>query len=276
MTITAGLYNVIPSYFGYSLVSTQLSFLTLWVILGPWSWQWRLPMVLAGGAGIFLFSGSFVYAYWYGNSRTPTWTVLLIISAAVVIILCLVLRRRGFLLQNTRRQVSTNGPSSEMQTHQFGLKHLLLWATALALLLVVLRSVTLPFFGRIGWMSVFSLALLSICVAAVNLIAIWAVLGHGPMFPRLAALVAVPFLLALAMVRFINYLESLYQVRSTRGLRGAAYTFTYTDFGSNSLLQGIQGTQNTWVAWLWLNAALLAALCLFVRASGYRLERTIQ
>jgi len=33
--------------------------------------------------------------------------------------------------------------------------------------------------------------------------------------------------------------------------------------------------KDLWTAWLWLDAALLAALLLFLRASGYRLIRKI-
>ena len=32
--------------------------------------------------------------------------------------------------------------------------------------------------------------------------------------------------------------------------------------------------EDLWIVWLWLDAALLAALLLFLRASGYRLMRS--
>ena len=37
-----------------------------------------------------------------------------------------------------------------------------------------------------------------------------------------------------------------------------------------SLVSGIADTQESWTSWLWLDAALLAVLLLFLRASGYQ------
>src|SRR5262245_28376044 len=41
VTIAACLGGSVPDQLGYVLVSAQITFVTVWAILGPWGWQWR-------------------------------------------------------------------------------------------------------------------------------------------------------------------------------------------------------------------------------------------
>ena len=113
----------------------------------------------------------------------------------------------------------------------------------------------------------FLLALLALTIATVNLVAIWSVLGGGHWLVRLVVLVVSTSVLAAATSQFLSYVDSSYKTDP----RGWRY---YSNAWYGSLVRGIAEEGDTWTSWLWLNAALLAALLLFLRASGYRLMRT--
>ena len=71
-------------------------------------------------------------------------------------------------------------------------------------------------------------------------------------------------------MRYLEYVESTYRRISSPGQR---YT-TWTNNWYDSLISGIVDAREAMLGWFWLDAALLAALLLFFRASGYRLMRT--
>jgi len=94
-------------------------------------------------------------------------------------------------------------------------------------------------------------------VATVNLIAIWAMLGAGRWFIRFPALLGVPYLIALGMASYSAYLRSTFKGNQNYG----------------SLAWAIADMEKHWTVWLFLDAALLAALLLMLRESGFRLMR---
>ncbi len=146
---------------------------------------------------------------------------------------------------------------------------MLLWATALVPLLLVMRGLDFFVLKRFGGApDSFSFALVAMVMAAVNLIAIWSVLGQGHWTLRLAALLAVPYLLAVGTSMYLQYVEWTYRTTWAFGQRSRwAFSRAWYD----SLVRVIADHRESLVNWLCLNAALLAALLLFLRASGYRL-----
>jgi hypothetical protein len=210
----------------------------------------RLPSVAAVTPIVIAFCGTFV-----GSSyEARNWNVMMFVTSPVVAVLCGGLRYLGFVLREPSSTDSGKRPS-----YQFGLKHMLIWLTVTGPLLLFVRS--LDFGGR----GLYPAALLAVSVATVNLIAIWAVLGGGYWVIRLVSLFGVPFLIAQGMTYYSVYLKSYsLSLRSTPGSNWRG-----------TIAWALAEMQDLWTAWLWLDAALLAALLLFLRASGYRLIRKI-
>jgi hypothetical protein len=103
------------------------------------------------------------------------------------------------------------------------------------------------------------------------LLAIWAVLGSGYWIVRFAALIGIPFLIAYGMSHYSAYILAANTI--TRRFP-SGQTWSYFAAGYYGSMNWVIGEMHEhWIAWLWLDAALLAALLLFFRASGYRLTR---
>jgi hypothetical protein len=266
LTITACMSFTVDMHLGYVLVSAQVSLVTVWAILANASWQWRLPAVLATATAVIIFSGSFDRP-----SRARDWNLLMIVTASVVALVCVVLRLRGFRLRESNHPSLGQSGGNSYGMHQFGLKHLLLWAAALAPILLVARGLDFLLVKRLGGPDLFPFVLVALGIACVNLIAIWAVLGHGPVFARLVALLVIPYLLALGLSQYLEYVVSTHRTWRTNS-NGRMYE-TFSRAWSNSLVHRIFEANDAWTSWLWINAALSAALLLFVRANGYRLLR---
>ncbi|MCI0333991.1 MAG: hypothetical protein L0228_12300 [Planctomycetes bacterium] len=258
LTIAACLGGGVQNHFAYVLISAQISLIALWAILAPVRWQWRLPGLLAAAPVVILFARYFNTG-WRGYLRD--WDVLMLLTAVVVILLCGSLRLLGFSLQRVNGGALALATHSDIRAHQFGLKHMLAWATALVPMLLVFRGIDFFVLNRLGAQGSFSLALVALSIATVDLIAIWAALGHGPLVIRLAVLLVVPFFLAVGTIQWMASVESMFRIRWR----------TLSRF--DTLLGEIVDARETWLTWLWLNAALLAALLLFLRAKGYRLMR---
>jgi hypothetical protein len=248
LTIAACLGGPVRSQFGYILVSAQVSLLVLWAILGPGTWQWRLPIVAAAAPLVLMFSGSFVSS----DYTARLWNIMMLLTALVAAVLCTGLRYFGFSLQQHQPMASSPIEFGKRPTYQFGMKHILIWMTVSGPLLLFVRA--LDFDGK----TVFPLALLSMSVATVNLIAIWAVLGGGFWFIRLAALFVIPYLIAWGLTSYSAYLSTA----------GAAARTQY-----RSISYAIVQMSGDWFLWICLNTTLLAALLLFLRARGYQLVR---
>jgi hypothetical protein len=253
LTFIACMTHRVDYQFGYVLVSAQISLLILWAIAGPGPWQMRLPSVAAVAPIVIVFCGSFV-----GSSYTArSWNVMMLVASPVVAALCGGLRYLGFVLREPNSLESGKRPS-----YQFGLKHMLIWLTVTGPLLLVVRS--LDFGGR----GLYPAALLAVSVATVNLIAIWAVLGGGYWIIRVASLIGAPLLIAEGMKYYSVYLKS-YSLSLSISLKPGGRNWYGT------IAWALAEMKDLWTAWLWLDAALLAVLLLFLRASGYRLVRKI-
>jgi hypothetical protein len=266
LTIAACLSGRVERHFGYALVSAQTSLIIVWAILSTVNWQWRMPAVLATAAAVIVFSGSFDDQW-----SARYWNLLMIVSGVIVTLLCAVLRYRKYALRPDGPAMVA-GSGSSMGTHQFGLKHMLLWSTALVPILLVARGLDLTLLKRLGAPDLFPFVLMAIGIAIINLLAIWTVLGQGRITLRVAALLTIPLLLAIGIGRYLSFIESTYRVIriSSRGQRYQSWTNSWYD----SLINSIFDANETLLEWFWLDAALLAALLLFLRASGHRLMRS--
>jgi hypothetical protein len=251
VTIAACLGGSVPDQIGYVLVSAQLTFITAWAILGPWGWQWRLPMMLVTVAAVVVQSGSFTNQW-----NAESWDALMVLTAIVVALLCIGLRLCKFRLRKTESAISSSLETDALQVNQFGMKHMLIWATAVVPILLVARGLEGVFVGAIIQSGLFVALLLAVCVATINLLAIWAVLGSGLMVVRLTLLFIVP----LAMAMGLTFCSTVLQRQ-------------YGRWNGPALINLMIEMEDYWFAWFGLAAALSAALLLFARAGGYRLGR---
>ena len=261
LTIAACLGGPVDRHVGYVLVAAQISLTVLWAALADVNWQWRMPAVLVAAAMVTAYSGTF---YWGRRWGATNWDFLMMLTAAVMLLLCGAIRLFGFVLQKgTRDEIEADGEAG-LQRHQFGLKHMMIWATALVPILLVARGFNFLVLRRLGGPDLFPLLLVALVIATVNLIAMWSVLGRGFVLLRLAVLLIIPYPLAIGLGWYLATVETSYQRPFGSGTIFARSWY-------DSLMSGIADIDNSWPAWLWLNAALLAALLLFLRASGYRL-----
>jgi hypothetical protein len=76
---------------------------------------------------------------------------------------------------------------------------------------------------------------------------------------RFVTLLAVPFAIGYGLAAYSGYLEVVLAQTSTR-------------YGS--IVHAMAVMKDAWIMWMWLNAALLAALLLFLRGTGYRLIKS--
>ncbi|HEX2475902.1 MAG TPA: hypothetical protein VHK01_14220 [Lacipirellulaceae bacterium] len=251
LTLAATQDNRIPDHFGYLLVSSQISLLVIWAVLGAVSWQWRLPAVLAVSPLVIGFSGA-ISGSWWGQA----WNVTMIFATVAVALVSVWLRWRGFRLERPKAKAPSNDEIESMAANQFGIKHMLVWATAIVPLLLLLRGIDFLVLGGVQDLeSAFAATAVASSLATVNLVAIWAVLGGGLPIVRIALLLVMPPLFATALVYYSKYI-------------GAKYGPTWPNV---PMLDAIYSMHDYWVVWLWSDAALLAALLLFLRACGYRL-----
>jgi hypothetical protein len=252
LTFSACLGGLVEREFGYVLVTSQISFLVLWAALGPQPWQWRLPIVVATAAGVIGFSGSFDDGWSSG-----AWNLMMFLTAMLMIVICVGLRWRGYTL----KRASTIAPADSIVerggVYQFGMRHMLVWAAAIAPLLLVARGLDYVLLGAFDGPSILPAALMIAAVATVCLIAIWAVLGSGLVVARIAVLTFLPPALGLMQAAVADY---YYAKQGGVFFRGPIF-YRIGDF------------REEWIVWMGLTAALLAALLLFLRADGYRLIR---
>jgi hypothetical protein len=163
----------------------------------------------------------------------------------------------GFSLQPLSAE-GADAASGRRPKYQFGTRHMLIWLTVAGPLLLFARSID---FAR-GM--VFPSALLAVSLATVNLFAIWAILGGGNRILRFFTLLGVPTLIALGLELYSYHVNTMV-ANAVRLRRSSSYQGIYWI---------IRDMDDLWIPWLWLDAVLLAALLLFVRAKDYRLMRT--
>jgi len=232
----------------------QLGFLVVWAAIGGEKWYQRLPITFFI-ASIFLY-WSYHFVDTFGYRR---WTTILLIELVSIAFLSIALRLTGFRL----RKLDETGIGGAGNRMQFGLRHVLVFITVLAVLLGVARAaqmLTLPFFLDV----VRSLKLWRLGIACPSamlvLFAFWAALGKGSALLRITLItfgcVAIGFGTAAWSVYMLNTVLPAARIDWDLGERIKLWEIRYW-----------------WIAWYCLSTGLLAACLLFFRTRGYRIIR---
>jgi hypothetical protein len=253
VTIAAGLTGPINSRLAYTLVSTQISLLIVWAVLGQISWQWRLPAVVAAAAGVVVFTGSFSTSW-----ISRMWNFVMILTAVAMLLFCVLARLRGFVVDHEGRASAPEEQCSEIRPSQFGILHMLVWATAVVPMLIVVREGRFAFPHGLDAETITLAFTVAVSVALTSLATTFLILGRGFWLARFSLALTLSVLLSIGLH---YYLES--QMRTATGRGSAAFqAIAYS-----------AGRETNWPTWFWSNIALSAACLLFLRARGYRLMR---
>jgi len=239
-----------------AFVTAQLGFLVVWAAIGGEKWYLRFPITFVI-AGIVLYC----WHHFVGYSAYHQWTTILFIELASIAFLSIALRLTGFRLHqwDEARAGSAEGHM------QFGLRHVLVFITVLAILLGVARAaqmLTLPFFLDV----VRSLKLWRLGIACPSamliVLAFWAALGRGSALLRIALITLGCVVIGFGMTRWsAHMLQTMVPLRGTMDM----------DMWERMRFWEIR---YWWIAWYALSTGLLAACLLFFRARGYRIIRT--
>ncbi len=240
-----------------ALLTAQLGLVIIWAFLGPsrWTTRWPFALVLTTVLLLLLIRAR----YWSDNMAVVFLTQT--ISLGVV---CIVLRWRGIRLVKANPETIAQGPvdADDLQASQFGLRHVLIWTTAIAIVCGLVRAVGLPFQQE---SVVFYYPLLPqfFCGAAVSfslLVAFWAALASGRAWPRWCfALLVLPA--TGAACGALDW-HALYARSPWLG------QMSWWDFLRNGYV-----SERYVFTWICLAGATLFAALLFVRSQGYRLAR---
>jgi hypothetical protein len=246
-----------------SLFAAQVSLALIWAILGTTPWPIRLP--LCAVVGLFL-SAPLLESPGFIRDLFP---VQMISLAA----LCLLLRWRGFSLQRIERSPARAEPSvqkKQLLAAQFSIRHVLIWTTSLALVLGVLRALDLLSLAALRTFfeyDVIAVLTAGILISAVFVIAVWAALGAGSVWLRLAVLfLAMPPMGALLAV--LNWYSFSKRI-SGRGTIELAMLWT-----DSWVWQNFLDNYSALALWVYLAGSLLFASLLILRVLGYRLVRS--
>jgi hypothetical protein len=244
-----------------SLFAAQAGLAMVWGFLGSSRWTLRIP---ACTLLVFVFA-------WLSRSGYGMVREMVPVQLAALAALCGLLALQRFRLWPIAGAAATapGSPSSPgLPTMQFGIRHVLIWTTSLAVLLGMLRALellsleSLRMFYQEGF---FSLASLGIAVAITFVAAVWAALGAGPAWLRLPLLGLVLPAAGLAMaVLFWN----ADRIRWSPGT-------TFSDLWNQPWMWQQFWREDIWLAvWVALAGSLLFASLIILRTIGYRLVRT--
>jgi hypothetical protein len=185
-----------------AMFAAQLALVTIWGVLGTSNWLWRLPLAIVLGA---------LAALPLVDEDDYTYAAQTVALAG----LCCLLRWRRFRLMRVpissdavlaayERWKLAGSPSAEyaavlpesvkeMRSVQFGIRHVLVWTTSLAIALGIAKAMDLlnidtakSLMGN-DWMT-FSCS--GLVAAIVLIVAMWAALGAGPAWVRWPLLIA--------------------------------------------------------------------------------------
>ena len=238
-----------------ALFSGQFGLVAVWAVVGVGRWYWRWPamFVLAG-----LLAGVWTaIAPSYDSSR---WTAALIMQSLAVVVICGVLRFFGFrlrLLDSLGR--IADGATTNLEPMQFQIAHVLVWTTALAIVMGIAKALDLLtadlFLGLYAAESTF-ITTLGVLSAMVIVVALWTALGQGSAVLRYVLLICI----ALA----------------TGGGTGWYCDWKYRNTRMGAVWSNIDRWYEIgwwWLAWFLLAGGFLVASLLIFRAIGCRLVR---
>ncbi len=238
-----------------SLLAAQVVLAIIWGILGSTHWTLRWPFCAVAGV---LLSIPLINTWGLASEMFPA-------GVAGLVALCIALRARGFRLDLVEPQASEAVMASpKPQFLQFGVRHVLIWTTSLAIVLGVLRGLDLlhsNIFVLFLRGSIVALLTAGILVAALFIVAMWAALGAGPAWLRWPLLALATALVGL-LCALLDYFD-----------RGGTFAF----FIRSSRVREMFWEDNGWIiAWMALAGGLLSASLLILRIIGYRLVRNVK
>jgi hypothetical protein len=176
-------------------------------------------------------------------------------SAVVLAVVCLALRIKGYRLYQAAPAGDESQPP-QREILQFGVKHMLIWTTALAPLLLVIQGIDRIVFRRYKIVDLFPGVFICVLTAMVCLATIWLTLGKGNVAVR-----ALIFVLSVVGSGVAMYVLS-------ERLRPI-----YGNWPDPILINTTVALSRLWGVWFALVGGLLAAMLLFLRAADYRLAR---
>lgn len=237
------------------MFGAQIGLITIWAILGTTRWVFRLPIALVLVTLLSLplaMSGG--WYYYYSNIE-----YLFAIQTLALAALCGLLRWNGYRLLPLE---ATPVADAEQRTSQFGVRHLLVWTTALAIALAAARSFEvlsprmLAGFRYNGW-DWGLLLTQGLLLAIVLIVALWAALGQGSAWLRWSLLVV--------SALSTGFLAAFLQYQADK--RAGRFFLAFFDW------RAFWDWYQNWIAVFVLAASLLFATLLIVRVRGYRLQR---
>jgi len=250
-----------PSMSPAALIAGQMGLCVVWAFFGDTRWTWRWPAMIVAAGGLYFLWLSF------GNHwGQQMWTELLILQVMTLSTLCLILRLSGFrLLVLDDEATALESGKSNLRPLQFGIKHVLIWTTALAILLGIAKGMDLLRWqvaqelvrGGLVWKLTVATA-----SAMVIIVALWAALGRGHWLMRYSAVLVFTLSLGSALATWSG--SQAAAIRTTAWTRWSA--------GGWDLLRWYE-VGWSWLGWLFLSGGLLAATLIILRVLGYRLVR---
>jgi hypothetical protein len=243
------------------LFAGQIGLCVVWGILGDARWAVRLPLA-ALAVGVLL-------AVWFNqwmDYQRELWDELLLFNVVTLAALCALVRLTGFRLAIVDPHAGDSPSGGASFKLQFGIKHVLTWMTALAILLGIGRGMDL-----LRWevaREVFNqYKPWKIMMAAASgmtiIVALWVALGTGRWWWRYPAGVLMVLLLGSLLAEWNN----------TRNLASQALA----NSGGWRLVEWELMPWYEigwwWLPWMLLSAGLLAATLIILRVRGYRLVR---
>jgi hypothetical protein len=246
------------------LFAGQIGLCVVWAFLGDTRWPLRLPATTLA-IGVLL-------AVWFNqwiDYRRDLWDELLVLNLVTLAVLCGLVRLSGFrlaIIEPAAGDSDSGLAGSRTQPLQFGIKHVLIWTTALAILLAIGRGMDLlrwevaqQFFSQHKpWKFVMATA-----SAMTIVVALWVALGTGRWWWR--------YPIGVLMVLLLGSLLSTWN--NTRQLASQALAnaggWRQVDW---ELMEWYE-IGWWWLAWMCLSGGLLAAMLIILRALGYRLVR---
>lgn len=244
-----------------ALMAGQMGFCVVWAWLGDTRWTWRWPGTLLAIGGLYFLWLSFDI-----GSDQQMWTELLLLNVATLSLLCGGLRLMRFrLLLLTEEETRPTGQNSS-RPMQFGIRHVLIWTTALAILLGVAKGLDL-----LNWRAAQELVRLGLLTklvvattsAMVMVVALWAALGQGHWLLRYSASLILSLVLGGGL--------AMWSISKAFAARRAPMTAWSSQVHWELLRFYEIGWW--WLGWLFLSGGLLVATLIILRVIGYRLVR---
>jgi hypothetical protein len=253
LTIIACMAGPLHREFAYAVLATQCCALAIWSTLADTGWQNRFPAALGASSIVILFAG-----FW----QNEEWSVLLIVTVTVVAALGMTFRFVGIRIARDIPADAGRNASNHGQ-HQFGIRHILMWAAAMSPFLIMTKGANYRVLLTFLSYGLLLAVVISTCIAITAFIAVWALLSSRRRLLRL--LVAI---VSIAAVPFI--LDG-----SVSALFATGMLPKYRGYWPNDAIVGAyHDIRNQIYVWYAILGGMTAALFMFLLGQNYRLVRS--